>query len=96
MFFKCFQPWTPGHKCAKGKAQYIEVFSDDDEYKGLWMNKGKFQINRRHRRQQLKKKNKNKIILHWTKQEWKYFQQCLVITLFDARVWHKDKEIQFL
>ena len=25
---------TPGHKCAKGKAQYIEVFYDNDEYEG--------------------------------------------------------------
>ena len=32
--FTCFQPWTPGHKCAKGKSQYIEVFSDNDEYEG--------------------------------------------------------------
>ena len=29
-----FQPWAPGHKCAKGKAQYIEVFSDNDGYEG--------------------------------------------------------------
>ena len=28
--FTCFQPWTPGHKCAKGKAQCIEVFYDND------------------------------------------------------------------
>ena len=34
MCFTCFQPWTPGHKCAKGKAQYIEVFSDNDGYEG--------------------------------------------------------------
>ena len=34
MCFTCFQPWTPGHKCTKGKAQYIEVFSDNDEYEG--------------------------------------------------------------
>ena len=30
----CFtyqQPWVPGHKCAKGKANYIEVFSEDEE-----------------------------------------------------------------
>ena len=32
--FTCFQPWTPRHKCAKGKSQYIEVFSDNDEYEG--------------------------------------------------------------
>ena len=32
MCFTCFQPWTWGHKCAKGKAQYIEVFSDNDGY----------------------------------------------------------------
>ena len=32
--FTCFQPWTLGHKCAKGKYQYIELFSDDDEYEG--------------------------------------------------------------
>ena len=24
--FSCQQPWVPGHKCAKGKAHYIEVF----------------------------------------------------------------------
>ena len=34
MCFTCFQPWTSGHKCAKGKAQYIEVFCDHDEYEG--------------------------------------------------------------
>ena len=34
MCFTCFQPWAPGHKCAKGKAQYIELFSDNDEYEG--------------------------------------------------------------
>ena len=34
MCFTCFQPWTPRHKCTKGKAQYIEVFSDNDEYEG--------------------------------------------------------------
>ena len=32
--FTCFQPWALGHKCAKGKAQYIEVFSNNDEYEG--------------------------------------------------------------
>ena len=32
--FTCFQSWTPGHKCTKGKAQYIEVFSDNDGYEG--------------------------------------------------------------
>ena len=32
--FTCFQPWAPGHKCAKGKAQYIKVFFDNDEYEG--------------------------------------------------------------
>ena len=30
--FTCFQPWTPGYKCSKGKAQYIEVFFDNNEY----------------------------------------------------------------
>ena len=34
MCFTCFQPWAPRHKCAKGKAQYIEVFSDNDESEG--------------------------------------------------------------
>ena len=34
MFFTCFQPWTSGHKCTKGKAQYIEVFYDNDGYEG--------------------------------------------------------------
>ena len=32
--FTCFQPWTPGHKCTKEKAQYIEVFYDNDGYEG--------------------------------------------------------------
>ena len=32
--FTCFQPWISGHKCTKGKAQYIEVFSDNDGYEG--------------------------------------------------------------
>ena len=32
--FTCFQPWTLGHKCAKGKSKYIEVFSDNDDYEG--------------------------------------------------------------
>ena len=32
--FTCFQPWTSRHKCAKGKAQCIEVFFDNDEYEG--------------------------------------------------------------
>ena len=32
--FTCFQPWTLGHKCAKGMAQYIEVLSNNDEYEG--------------------------------------------------------------
>ena len=32
--FTCFQLWTLGHKCAKGKARYIEVFLDNDEYEG--------------------------------------------------------------
>ena len=32
--FTCFQPWALGHKCAKGKAQYIDVFSDNDKYEG--------------------------------------------------------------
>ena len=32
--FTCFQLWTPGHKCTKGKAHYIEVFSDNDEHEG--------------------------------------------------------------
>ena len=29
--FTCQQPWVPGHKCEKGKAHYIEVFSKDEE-----------------------------------------------------------------
>ena len=29
--FTCQQPWVPGHKCAKGKAHYIEVLSEDEE-----------------------------------------------------------------
>ena len=24
-------PWVPGHRCAKGKEHYIEVFPEDDE-----------------------------------------------------------------
>ena len=32
--FTCFQPWTPGHECTNGKAQYIQVFFDNDEYEG--------------------------------------------------------------
>ena len=31
--FTCQQPWVLGHRCAKGKAHYIEVFSKDDEDK---------------------------------------------------------------
>ena len=31
LFFTCQQPWVPGHRCAKGKSHYIEVFSEDDE-----------------------------------------------------------------
>ena len=63
--------------------------------KGVWMNRGTLHINRRHMRQQLKKKDKKKISLHRTKQEWQYFQQFLAITQSDARVWCWDKEIQF-
>ena len=63
--------------------------------RGVWMNKSTFHIRRRHMRQQLKNKNKKIIIPHQTKQECQYFQQCLAITLFDARVWYWDKEIQF-
>ena len=29
--FTCQQPWVPGHRCAKGKAHYIEFFFEDDE-----------------------------------------------------------------
>ena len=29
--FTCQHPWVLGHKCANGKAHYIEVFSEDDE-----------------------------------------------------------------
>ena len=28
--FTCQEPWAPGHRCAAGKAHYIEVFSDND------------------------------------------------------------------
>ena len=31
--FACQQPWVPGHRCAKWKAHYIEVFYEDDEEK---------------------------------------------------------------
>ena len=39
--FTCFQPWTPGYKCTKGKAQYIEVFYDNDGYEGGMDEEGK-------------------------------------------------------
>ena len=29
--FTCQQPCVPGHKCVKGKAHYIKVFSEDEE-----------------------------------------------------------------
>ena len=29
--FTCQQPWVSVHRCAKGKAHYIEVFSEDEE-----------------------------------------------------------------
>ena len=29
--FSCQEPWALGHKCVKGKAHYIEVFSESDE-----------------------------------------------------------------
>ena len=34
--FTCQEPWAPGHRCAAGKAHFIEVFSkssgeEDDE-----------------------------------------------------------------
>ena len=29
--FTCQQPWILGHKCAKGKAHYIEFLFEDDE-----------------------------------------------------------------
>ena len=63
--------------------------------KGVWRKDDTFHIKRIHMRQQLKKKDKNKIILHRTKQEWQCFQQCLAITLFDAKVWYQDKDLQF-
>ena len=63
--------------------------------KGVWRKDDTFKIKRRHMRQQLKKKDKKKIILHQTKQGWQYFQQCLAITLFDARVWYQEKQLQF-
>ena len=28
--FTCHEPWALGHKCCKGKACYIEVFSDSE------------------------------------------------------------------
>ena len=34
--FNCHEPWVPGHRCSgKGKAYYIEAYSDngeDDDY----------------------------------------------------------------
>ena len=29
--FSCPKPWAVGHKCVKGKAHYIELFSESDE-----------------------------------------------------------------
>ena len=29
--FTCQESWAPRHRCAVGKAHYIEVFSDDEE-----------------------------------------------------------------
>ena len=29
--FTCQESWAPGHRCATGKAHYIEVFSDNEE-----------------------------------------------------------------
>ena len=29
--FSCQEPSAPSHKCVKGKAHYIEVFSESDE-----------------------------------------------------------------
>lgn len=28
--FMCQEPWAPGHKCTKGKAHFIKVFSDSE------------------------------------------------------------------
>ena len=28
--FMCQEPWAPRHKCTKGKAHYIEVYSDGE------------------------------------------------------------------
>lgn len=28
--FMCQEPWVPGHKCSKGKAHYIEVYSNSE------------------------------------------------------------------
>ena len=28
--FTCQEPWAPRHKCTKGKAHFIEVFSDSE------------------------------------------------------------------
>ena len=32
--FTCQEPWVPGHRCAAGRAHYIEVFSDCEEEEG--------------------------------------------------------------
>ena len=32
--FTCQEPWVPGHRCATGRAHYIEVFSDFEEEYG--------------------------------------------------------------
>ena len=29
--FTCQESWATGHRCAAGKAHYIEIFSDDGE-----------------------------------------------------------------
>ena len=28
--FTCQEPWAPGHRCAAGKAHFIEVFSESN------------------------------------------------------------------
>ena len=34
LFFTCQEPWVSGHRCAVGRAHYIEVFSDCEEEEG--------------------------------------------------------------
>ena len=69
-----FNQGHPGINALRENLNTYKYFLIMMSMKGVLMNKGTFQIKRRHMRQQLKNKNKKKIILHRTKQEWQYFQ----------------------